>query len=305
MIAVNKFQTLLNAGHFVVSAELTPPRHYKIKPLISKAEKIAAHVDVVHLNDNALSQARLSNVVAAHLIQQLGIEPVVQLTLRHKNRIALQSDLLGLAALGIRNVMILGGYPCSIGSDPDAKEVNDISAIEAIAAIHNFTTHGKMFNGDAIAPAPDFYIGTIAVPCTAPDKLEESMALLEAKIARGARYIQLQATFDLASMQQWMAEVVKRGLHKRVHFIGAVFPFSSWKGLEFLQKIPGFYIPNEVVERIRNSDPKSESLRVTIELIQGMQAIEGIRGIHLRLMGSSNCAEIVELAGLRQLAQCR
>ncbi|MBE9192353.1 methylenetetrahydrofolate reductase [Gloeocapsopsis crepidinum LEGE 06123] len=303
MIAANRLQTLLNAGHFVVSAELTPPRHYKIKPLISKAEKIAAYVDVVHINDNALSQARLSNVVAAHLIQQIGIEPVVQLTLRHKNRIALQSDLLGLAALGIRNVMILGGYPCSIGSDPDAKEVNDISAIDAIAATHNLTTYGKMFNGDAIAPAPDFYIGTIAVPYTAPDKLDESMALLAAKINCGARYIQLQATFDLTTMQQWMAEVVKRGWHKRVHFIGAVFPFSSWKGLEFLQTIPGFNIPNDVIERIRSSDRKSESLQVTLELIQGIQAIEGIRGIHLRLIGSSDCSQIVELAGLRQFAQ--
>jgi methylenetetrahydrofolate reductase (NADPH) len=300
MIAANRLRTLLNAGHFVVSAELTPPRHYKVKPLLSKAEKIAAHVDVVHLNDNTLSQARLSNVVAARLIQQMGIEPVVQLTPRHKNRIALQSDLLGLAALGISNIMVLGGYPCSIGSDPEAKEANDISAIDAIAAIHNLTTYGKMFNGDAIAPAPNFYIGTIASPYTAPDKLDESMALLEAKINRGARYIQLQATFDLAAMQQWMAEVVKRGLHQRVHFIGAVFPFSSWKGLEFLQKIPGFTIPNEVVERIRSGNCKSESLKVTLELIQGMQAIEGIRGIHLRLIGSSNCSEIVELAGLRQ-----
>lgn len=301
MIAANRLQTLLNAGHFVLSAELTPPRHYKIKPLMSKAEKIANYVDVVHLNDNALSQARLSNVVAAHLVQQIGIEPVVQLTLRHKNRIALQSDLLGLAALGICNVIVLGGYPCSIGSDPDAKEANDLSAIDAIAAVHNLTTYGKMFNGDAIAPAPDFYIGTIAVSNSTPDKLDASMQQLEAKIELGVRYIQLQATFDLVAMQQWMAEVVRRGLHKRVHLIAAIFPFSSLKGLEFLQKMPGLSIPEHLIERIRHSSGKSESLQATLELVQGIRAIQGIRGLHLRSIPSEECIQqIVESAKLQQ-----
>lgn len=300
MIATSRLQTLLNTGQFVVSAELTPPRHYNVNSLINKAEKIAAHVDVVQLNDNVLSQARLSNIVAAHFIKQAGIEPVVQLTLRHKNRIALQSDLLGLAALNIRNVMVLGGYPCSIGTDPDAKDATDISAVNAIAAIHNLTTHGQMFNGDVITPAPDFYLGTIAFPSATPSELDASMALLQTKIDSGARYIQLQASFELTPMQRWMAEVVRRGLHQQVHFIAGVFPFSSWKGLEFLQKIPGIDIPNELFERIRSSH-KSESLKVTVELVQGIRAIEGIRGLHLRSISSGDCIpQIVELAGLRQ-----
>lgn len=299
MIATSRLQTLLNSGQFVVSAELTPPRHYNVSALLSKAEKIAAYVDVVQLNDNVLSQARLSNVVAAHFIKQLGIEPVVQLTLRHKNRIALQSDLLGLAALGIRNVMVLGGYPCSIGTDPDAKDATDISAVNAIAAIHNLTTHGQMFNGDLIAPAPDFYVGTIAFPSTSHE-LDASMAQLQTKIDSGTRYIQLQASFELASVQRWMAEVVKRGLHQQVHFIAGIFPFSSWKGLEFLQKIPGLDIPQELVERIRSSHSKSESLKVSVELVQGIRAIEGIRGLHMRSISSGDCIpQIVELAGLR------
>jgi methylenetetrahydrofolate reductase (NADPH) len=244
----------------------------------------------------------LSNVVAAHFIRQAGLEPVVQLTLRHKNRIALQSDLLGLAALGIRNVMVLGGYPCSIGTDPDAKEANDMSSVEAIAAIHNMTTDGRMFNGDVITPAPDFYVGTIAFPGDSPVDLEESMAQLEAKIYSGARYIQLQATFDLAPMQRWMEEVVDRGLHKRAHFIAAIFPFSSLKGIEFLQKIPGLSIPNEVFDRLSGRNSRSESLRITLDLIHGIRAIEGIRGLHMRSIRSGDCIpSIVESAGLRQI----
>ena len=301
MIASSRLQTLLNAGQFVVSAELTPPRHYNMSSVIAKAEKIAPYVDVVQVNDNVLSQARLSNVVAAHFIGQAGVEPVVQLTLRHKNRIALQSDLLGLAALGIRNVIVLGGYPCSIGTDPEALDATDISSVEATAAIHNLTTYGRMFNGDVITPAPDFYVGSIAFPVSSPADLDESMARLEAKINSGVRYIQLQATFDLAPMQRWMEEVRARELHKRVHFIAAIFPFSSLKGIEFLQRIPSISIPNELVERIRSSDSKSESLKVTLELIHGIRAIEGIRGLHMRSIRSGDCIpQIVESAGLRQ-----
>lgn len=301
MMASSKLQTLLNSGKFVVSAELTPPRHYNIDPFIDKAEKVASYVDVVQVNDNVLSQARLSNIVAAHFINQVGIEPVVQLTLRHKNRIALQSDLLGLAALGIRNVIVLGGYPCSIGTDPDANDLTDISSGKAITAIHNMTMYGQMFNGDVIAPPPDFYVGTIAFPVSSPIDLYESMKQLEAKISSGARYIQLQATFDLAPIQQWMEEVRARGLHKQVHFIAAIFPFSSLKGLQFLQKIPGLNIPNELVDRIRGSNSRSESLKVTLELIQGIRDIEGISGIHMRSIRSGECIpQIVDAAGLQK-----
>lgn len=302
MIASSKLQTLLNSGKFIVSAELTPPRHYNLLPFIDKAEKVASYVDVVQVNDNVLSQARLSNIVAAHFINQAGLEPVVQMTLRHKNRIALQSDLLGLAALGIRNVMVLGGYPCSIGTDPDASDLTDLSSVEAIAAIHNMVEHGRMFNGDIIAPAPNFYVGTIAFPVTSSTDLQESMRQLEAKIDSGACYIQLQATFDIAPIQQWMKEVRVRGLHKRVHFIAAIFPFSSLKGLQFLQKIPGLNIPNELVERIRRSDNRAESLKVNLELIQGIRDIEGIRGLHMRSIRSGECIpQIVEAAGLRKV----
>ncbi|HEY9597518.1 MAG TPA: methylenetetrahydrofolate reductase, partial [Cyanophyceae cyanobacterium] len=159
---LNQLQLLLAAGHFVLSAELTPPRHYKIHSFIANAEKIAPYVDVIQVNDNAMAQARLSTLVAAQLLLRSNLEPVIQLTLRHRNRIALQSDLLGFAALGIRNIIVLGGYPCSIGSDPDAKDATDLSVNDTIAAIHRLTSRGQLFNGQIIAPPPGFYIGAIA-----------------------------------------------------------------------------------------------------------------------------------------------
>lgn len=300
--STTRLQTLLNAGEFVISAELTPPRHHDTTQFLKAAQTVASCVDVVQVNDNLLSQARLTNLVAAQLAQQAGLEPVVQFTLRHRNRIGLQSDLLGFAALGIRNVIVLGGYPCSIGTDPDAKDASDIGSVEAIAAIHRLTTHGELFNGDRIQPPPDFYVGTIDFPCSNPADLEKSMARLTAKIDGGARYIQVQAIFDLEPMHRWMEEVRARGLHQRAHFIAAIFPFSGSQRLEFLQTIPGLSVPDRLIDRIRTHDSDAESLNITLELIEGIRSIEGIHGLHMRSIGAEDWVpRIVEASGLRKV----
>ncbi|WP_218081670.1 methylenetetrahydrofolate reductase [Anthocerotibacter panamensis] len=296
-----RLQTLLNAGEFVVSAELTPPRHYDASNLLMAARKMAEFVDVVQINDNLLSQARLSNLVVAHKLAEIGLEPVIQFTLRHKNRIALQSDLLGMAALNLRNIMVLGGYPCTIGTDPQAKDATDIGSVEAIACLHALTTRGELFNGERIEPAPDFYVGTIDFPCAQPEDLAKSMERLTAKIDSGARYIQVQAVFDLAPLQAWMAEVRARGLHQRAHFIAAIFPFNSVKRLEFLRTIPGLMVPPLLIQRISDSaDQERASLETMLDLIAGVRAIVGVHGLHLRSIGSEDWVpRLVAAAGLR------
>lgn len=301
--ATTRLQTLLNAGEFVVSAEITPPRHHDPGKMLKVAEMLAPHVDVVQINDNLLSQARLNSMVAAHLIQQqVGVEPVLQFSLRHRNRIALQSDLLGCGALGVRNLIVLGGYPCTIGSDPHAKDASDIESTAAIAAIHDLSTEGKMFNGDVIEPAPDFFVGSIEIPCDSPEALQKSIAKLTAKIDSGARYVQVQAIFDLGPLQRWMAEVRAHGLHKRAHFIAALFPFSGAKRLEFLQKIPGLSVPDHLIARIRSNDGDAQSLQITLELLEGIRAIEGVKGLHMRCIGAEDWVpRIVEAAGLRRV----
>lgn len=277
----NRFQTLLTAGHFVISAELTPPRHYQTGLLTTSVERIADYVDVVQINDNAMAQARLSSLVAAQVIQNSKLETVVQVTLRHRNRVALQSDLLGLAALGIQNIMILGGHPCSVGSDPDAKDVADLTASDAIAAVHRLTTQGELFNGQAITPPPPFYVGTIAIPTLS--NLEASLAQLTERIAQGAKYIQLQATFDLNTIEQWMAAVRARRLHQQAHFLAGFYPFSGLRTLQQLRQLPGVTVPESLVERLaRSPNQRTESLKANLELLAGMRAIEGIHGLHFR-----------------------
>jgi methylenetetrahydrofolate reductase (NADPH) len=298
MTASCRLQTLLAAGHFVLSAELTPPRHHNMRPLMAIAARLKADLDVIQVNDNALAQARLSNIIAAQFVWHAGIEPIVQMTLRHRNRIALQSDLLGLAALGIRNLIVVGGYPCSMGSDPQAQDAQDMSTLEAIAAINNLTVNGRMFNGDKIMFNPEFFVGTVAFTEVQPQDLAASLDNLEAKIDCGVKFVQLQATFDLESLQRWMAEAVKRDLHHKVHFLAAMYPFKSARELNLLSKLPSTNIPHWLMTRV--SQHKSASFQFNLELIAGIQAIEGIKGLHFRSVHSRNCIEqLVESAGLR------
>jgi methylenetetrahydrofolate reductase (NADPH) len=264
---------------------------------------MAGCVDVVQINDHLLSQARCANMAVGHFVKQEGLEPVLQFSLRHKNKIALQGDLLGMAALGLSNIIVLGGYPCAIGSDPDAKEVSDVDSYAAIELTRRLTREGKLFNGDVVSPAPYFHVGTIDFPC-AEQAIAGAMDRLAAKIDAGASFIQVQAVFELASMRRWMAAVVERGLHERAHFIAAIFPFAGVDRLSFLQKVPGLVVPDHLIERVRQSgDAEGESYRITLELIRGLRDVPGLSGIHMRSIGAEDWVpRLVEEAGLKRAA---
>ena len=297
-------QNLLERGHYVLSAELTPPRGFDLGPLGEHARRLHPYVDVVQLNDQLLSQARCSTMVAAARVRELGLEPVLQFSLRHRNRIAVQSELLGMAALGLRNLIVLGGYPIAIGSDPTAKDATDLTVPQALAGIAGLTTEGRMFNGDQLAQAPVLYPGTIEIPCMSEAEIPASLDKLAGKIAAGARYIQVQAVFDLPPMQRWMQAVVQRGLHRQAHFIAAVFPFSGAERLRFLQTVPGLCIPEHLMHRVQSRDGDAASLEITLELIAGIRAMQGLSGLHLRSISAEDWVpRILEAAGLRKATE--
>jgi methylenetetrahydrofolate reductase (NADPH) len=299
-MAINSsLKDLLDGGRFVVSAELTPPRGWDLSAMLEHAARMGPHVDVVQLNDQLLSNARLCTLVAAHKVHQLGLEPVLQFALRHRNRIAVQSDLLGMAALGLQNLIVLGGYPIAIGSDPGAVDATDLNPVEALRLINRLSTIGALFNGDPLPKAPDFYPGTIEIPCTSEADIPKSLEKLAAKIEAGAHYIQVQAVFDLMPMQRWMKAVVACGLHRRAYFIAAVFPFSGSERLKFLQKVPGLYIPDHLIERVSREGGEAAAFDITLELIRGILEIDGLRGLHLRSIGAESWVpELLERAGL-------
>lgn len=280
-------QDTLESGSFLLSCELTPPRHWDLTPMLRHIDTVIDFVDVVQLNDQLLAQTRCNTLLAADRVRDAGIEPVLQFSLRHKNRIAVQSDLLGIAAAGLRNALILGGYPVKIGTDPDAKDATDIGGIDAIAAASGMTK-GKFFNGDELENPPDLYIGTIEIPCMTDDAIPASIEKLKAKIDAGAKYIQVQAIFDLLPMKRWMEAVVDAGLDKKAHFMAAVFPFSGAERLKFLQQVPGLCVPEDLVQRVSGENGNEESLKITLELVQGIREIKGISGLHVRSIGSED-----------------
>lgn len=298
IIEKKTFAEKLASDKFIVSAELTPPVHYDLHEFMQAAEIIKQYVDVIQINDHLLSKARVTNLVAGQECRRAGIDPVLQFTLRHKNRIAIQGDLLGMAASGLRNIIVLSGYPCRIGNDPAALDVTDMQTLEALEKITAFNQKGELFSGETIAPPPSFTIGTIEFPCSI-DKLEESMERVEKKIEAGAQFIQIQAVFELEVLELWMAEVVKRDLHNKARFFGAVFPFTNLERLHVLKEIPGLAIPDYLLERVKKNDGESESLAVLLELIQGIRQIKGISGLHIRSIGAENWVpKIIEASGL-------
>lgn len=289
---------LLASDQFFVSAELTPPRHYDLEDFMRSAEILDQYVDVLQINDHLLSKARINNLIAGQHCLASGIDPVLQFTLRHKNRIAVQGDLLGMAASGLKHIIVLSGYPCSINTDYEAADVFDLTTIEAIQKISNLTTRGELFNGEIIWPPPSFTLGTIEFPCEAKN-LEISMDRLEKKINAGATFIQIQAVFEVETLQRWMQAVVEKGLHKRAKFIGAIFPFTTVERLNVLSEIPGLEIPDWIINRINDHNVKKESLVIMLELIKGIKEIEGISGLHIRSIGLEEWVpKIIEASGL-------
>jgi len=292
------FATLLKDKDYIVSAELTPPRHYILSDFMRKAEIVDNYVDVIQLNDHLLSKARVNNIIPGQQCKLANIEVILQFALIHKNRIAIQGDLLAMAASGIQNLIVLGGYPCRIGSDPTAKDVLDLNAIEAIKKIKNLTEKGELFNGDLLSPPPQFTIGTIDFPCEKSDVIS-GVDRLERKIEAGAEFVQIQAIFELTKLECWMEEVAKRNLHKQVRFLASVFPFDSAERLHALCEIPGLDVPNELVTFMEKNNHPHESLNITKKLVEGIKKMEPISGIHIRSIGVEEWVpKIVETCGL-------
>ncbi|MEM0939187.1 MAG: methylenetetrahydrofolate reductase [Bacteroidota bacterium] len=295
----SRFKELLESDEYFLSAELTPPRHYDLSSFMRKAEIINEYVDVIQINDHLLSKARINNIIPGQQCRMSQMEVVLQFSLIHKNKIAIQGDLLAMAASGLENLIVLGGYPCSMGSDPDATEVYDLDAITAIQKIYKMVDSGEMFNGEIISPPPTFHIGAIDFACHG-QYLLSGVDRLERKIDAGATFIQLQAVFELASVNEWMNEVVRRGLDKRAKFIGAIFPFADVERLHVLTQIPGLYIPERLIRRMANNNSMAESLRITQELVSGIKAIEPFSGLHIRSIGAEEWVpKIIERCGLR------
>jgi len=288
----------IEAGKFIVTAELGPPQSCNALPIHRKAAYFRQGVDGVNITDNQTAIVRLSSIAAGAICLKEGLEPIIQMTCRDRNRIAIQSDLLGAAALGIKNVLCLTGDYMSFGNHPEARPVFDLDSIQLIRTMTELNK-GRFLSGEAMKTSPVFTVGGAANPFAEP--LKARVMRLEKKIEAGAHFIQTQPIFDMEYFYQWMKLVRERGLHERTAILAGVMPVKSAKALLYMQEnVPGMRIhPDLIIKMKIAEDPKEEGIRIAVDLIDELQKMPGIRGVHLMpLMWESITPRLLQESGI-------
>ena len=291
----------IESKQFILCGEIGPPQSCDGDAIREKSMYFKGAVDAVNITDNQTATVRLSSIASAKILLDEGVEPIMQMTCRDRNRLAIQSDLLGAAAFGIRNVLCLTGDHQKFGDQPEAKGVFDLDSIQLIAMVSGMN-RGFLLSGREMKKAPEFVVGAAANPFAQP--FEMRLIRLYKKVEAGARFIQTQPVFDLELFTRWMERVVEMGLHERVAILAGVLPVRSAKALLRMKaEVPGVRIDETYIRRMEHArDPEEEGVRMAVEIIQRLRQIEGVRGIHLTpVMWESITPTVVREAGLNRL----
>ena len=295
----NPFRETLASGHFAVTAELTPPRSASLDSLTIAVNALKPAVTAINLTDGAGARIRMSSMAAAIHVKQLGAEPIMQVTCRDRNRIALQSDLLGAAAFGIRNVLVLKGDAVGAGDIPDAKPVFDLDSRQLIAALKNISKKAAALSGSESISAPEFFRGAADAPLDVTDDWTPDG--LQAKLDAGAQFIQTQYCFDMALLERYMLRLNDHGLTEKLYFLVGLGPLRSANGARWMRdNLFGTVMPDGVIRRMESArDPRQEGISICAELLQQARDINGIAGAHLMAPGlHQEIVEAVKLAGM-------
>jgi methylenetetrahydrofolate reductase (NADPH) len=298
--ARSHLQAVLQRGRFAITAEIGPPRGANIAPIRRKARLLRDWVDAANVTDSQSAVVRMPSWAGCLVTMQEGVEPVMQLQCRDRNRIALQSDLLGAAAMSIPNVLLLTGDHPRFGDHPDAKPVFDLDSIQLIWTARTMREQRKLLSGRELKPAPDWFIGAVENPFAPPLKWRAER--LGKKIAAGAQFVQTQFIYDVNIFAQWMAQVRDLGLDRRCFVLAGVGPVKSLRALEHMRgEVPGMYVPDEVMRRLRGvpgDRVAAEGLLMCSEIIAQVKAIPGVAGVHVMAFGWEDAIpEILERAG--------
>lgn len=292
-------ERLLRDGVFVVTAEFSPPDSADPQDVYQRLSPFDRFVDALNVTDGSGANCHMSSVGVSALLERAGFEPVMQITCRDRNRIAIQGDILGAAALGIRNVLCLTGDGVGSGDQPGAKHVGDLDAVSLLGAARTLRDEGRFLSGRALSSSPRLFLGAANNPFAPP--LDLRPGRLARKILAGAQFVQTQYCFDIPLLERYMERVRARGLHERCFIIVGVGPIGSARTARWLrEKVPGVHIPDEIVARLEGAaNPKEEGKRICIELIQAIREISGIAGVHLMTSKQDHLIpELVTAAGL-------
>lgn len=297
----SRLQKVLESGQFAVTAECGPPRGADKDVIVRKGNLLKGHVDAVNVTDNQTAIVRMSSIAASAHLVELGLEPIMQMVTRDRNRIALQSDLMGAHSLGIRNILCLTGDHQTFGSQPEAMNVFDIDSMNLLQMVSGMGETGKDMSGYDLATAPKMFIGAAANPFA--DPIAFRVIRLEKKIAAGAMFIQTQCIYNLPRFREWMRMVTDAGLDKQVYILGGVTPLKSAGMASYMAKnVAGMDIPEDVIARMKGVEKgkaAEEGLKICLETIQELKETEGVSGVHIMAIENETAVPgIVEAAGL-------
>jgi methylenetetrahydrofolate reductase (NADPH) len=301
MTYLSKLHQALEEGHFAVTAEIGPPKHASAQGLKHHARMLESCVEAANITDCQTAIVRLSSIAAGVHVLGCGVEPIVQMTCRDRNRIAIQADLLGAYSLGMRNLLCLAVDHQSFVNHPTPRNVYDLDSIQLISLMRRMRDESKFFCGEEIKESqPAFYIGAVANPFA--DPFEFRVDRLEKKIEAGSQFIQTQCVFDLERFERFMELVRARGLDQRAHILAGVTPLKSWRAAKYLQTgVSGMIVPEALVERLKKAeDPKKEGIAACVEQIRQIKEnIKGVHGVHIMAIAWEEAVpEIAERAGL-------
>ncbi|MEW6540090.1 MAG: methylenetetrahydrofolate reductase [Bacillota bacterium] len=300
MTGVSGLARVLEAGRFAVTCEVGPPKGADVRGLAAKAAMLKGFVDAANVTDCQTAVVRLSSVAAGVHLAAAGLEPVVQMTARDRNRIAVQSDLLGAYSLGVRNVLCLTGDHQKFGNHPGAKGVFDLDSVQMVDVVRRLGDPGLFQCGEPVdGEPPVFFVGAVENPCAEPVELR--VRRLDKKVRAGARFLQTQCVYDLDRFRRFMGLVRTRGLHERAHILAGVAPLKSARMARFMRDaVAGVYVPDAVVARMETAaDPAAEGVALCVEQIAALREIEGVAGVHIMAVAWEKIVpEIVCRSGL-------
>lgn len=281
--AGSNLEKILKAGHFAFTGELGPPRGASAEEVRHKAKYLKGNVDAVNITDNQTAVVRLSSWASCLILLQEGIEPNYQMVCRDRNRLAMQSDILGANALGIKNILCLSGDHCQFGDHPDAKGVFDIDSIQLIAMVKKMRDEGKFLGGADLNPPPKMFIGAASNPFA--DPFEWRVHRLAKKIAAGADFIQTQCIYNMKKFREFIKQANDMGLTEKVYILAGVTPMKNVGMAKYMKnKVPGMDVPDEIIKRLQGVDKKDqaeEGIKIALEQIEEFKTMKGIAGVHL------------------------
>jgi methylenetetrahydrofolate reductase (NADPH) len=294
-----RLERVLRAGAFAVTAEIAPPDSADPNEVYERASLFDGYVDAINATDGSGANCHMSSVGMCALLTRRGYAMVLQVSARDRNRIAIQGDVLGAAAMGVYNILCLTGDGVDVGDHPEAKPVFDVDCMSMLGMVRGMRDDGQFLSGRKLTSPPNVFLGAAANPFAPP--LDYRPLRLAKKVAAGAQFVQTQYCFDMDLFRNYMAAVRDAGTHEKVFILAGVGPLASARSAEWIRSnVPGIHIPDAVIQRLKGADnEKEEGVRICVEMINELREIEGVDGVHIMAFRQEHrVGEIVERSGV-------